>query len=144
MSALTAPDFPERQIRARARRGTAEVFPDQLGLPLAECLRRVGRPDGCLLASGRVWEGGRALRALALGARAVGLGRAALLAVDEDPEHGLERLVESIALELRLLISALGKYTVTSLGPEDLWWPDGPFDRRSPLAADPAAVGATP
>ncbi|EST38290.1 hypothetical protein N566_08210 [Streptomycetaceae bacterium MP113-05] len=100
------------------------VFLDQVGLPLAECLRRIGRPDGCLLASSRMWEGGRALRSLAAGATAVGLGRAALIAVDEDPEHGLERLVDSIALELRLLISALGKYTVTALGPEDLWWPD--------------------
>ncbi|WP_328903393.1 glutamate synthase-related protein [Streptomyces sp. NBC_00441] len=121
------------------------VFLDQVGLPLAECLRRIGRPGGCLLASGGMWEGGRALRALALGATAVGLGRAALVAVDEDPEHGLVRLAESIALELRLLVSALGKYEVGALGPEDLWWPDGgPFDAGAPLPADPAATGATP
>ncbi|MEU2024627.1 glutamate synthase-related protein [Streptomyces sp. NPDC016469] len=121
------------------------VFLDQVGLPLAECLHRIGRPGGCLLASGGMWEGGRALRALALGATAVGLGRAALVAVDEDPEHGLIRLAESIALELRLLVSALGKYEVGALGPEDLWWPDGgPFDAGAPLPADPAAAGATP
>lgn len=120
------------------------VFLDQAGLPLGECLRRIGRPDGCLLASGGMWEGGRALRALALGARAVGLGRAALIAVDEDPRHGLERLVESIALELRLLTSALGKYTVSALGPEDLWWPESPFDGRSSLAAGQSAIGAAP
>ncbi|MET4926836.1 glutamate synthase-related protein [Streptomyces sp. PSRA5] len=118
------------------------VFLDQVGLPLAECLRRIGRPGGCLLASGRMWEGGRALRALALGADAVGLGRAALIAVDEDPEHGLERLADSIALELRLLISAVGKYTVTALGTEDLWWPDAqPAGEHRP-ASDP--LGATP
>ncbi|PZT77555.1 MULTISPECIES: glutamate synthase-related protein [unclassified Streptomyces] len=115
------------------------VFLDQVGLPLAECLRRVGRPEGCLLASGRMWEGGRVLRALALGAGAAGLGRAALIAVDEDPEHGLIRLADSIALELRLLISALGKYAVAALAPDDLWWPDA-----APLPAGPAAVGATP
>ncbi|MFC8589451.1 glutamate synthase-related protein [Streptomyces sp. NPDC057217] len=114
------------------------VFLDQVGLSLGECLRRVGRPAGCLLASGGMWEGGRVLRALALGATAAGLGRAALVAVDEDPEHGLERLVESIALELRLLVSALGKYSVTALGPEDLWWPDGPPAVPSPGL--PAAV----
>ncbi|ARF71242.1 glutamate synthase [Kitasatospora albolonga] len=108
------------------------VFLGQVGLPLAECLRRIGRPDGCLLASGGMWEGGRALRALALGAGAVGLGRAALIAVDEDPEHGLERLVDALALELRLLISALGKYGVTAVGPEDLWWPDAPEHRSVP------------
>lgn len=121
------------------------VFLDQVGLPLAECLRRIGRPDGCLLAGGRMWEGGRALRALALGAGAVGLGRAALIAVDEDPDHGLVRLAESIALELRLLVSALGKYAVGALAPEDLWWPDGDHaGARTPLSADPAAAGATP
>ncbi|MEV7671955.1 glutamate synthase-related protein [Streptomyces sp. NPDC088752] len=116
------------------------VFLDQVGLPLGECLRRIGPPAGCLLASGGMWEGGRVLRALALGATAAGLGRAALVAVDEDPEHGLERLVESIALELRLLVSALGKYAVTALGPEDLWWPDGPHAGHT--AGLP--VGATP
>ncbi|MFK0099872.1 glutamate synthase-related protein [Streptomyces sp. NPDC091040] len=121
------------------------VFLDQVGLPLAECLRRIGRPGGCLLASGGMWEGGRALRTLALGATAVGLGRAALIAVDEDPDHGLVRLAESIALELRYLVSALGKYEVGALGPEDLWWPDGgPFAAGAPLPADPASAGATP
>ncbi|QNP66879.1 glutamate synthase-related protein [Streptomyces genisteinicus] len=110
------------------------VFLDQVGLPLAECLRRIGSPDGCLLAGGGMWEGGRALRALALGARAVGLGRAALVAVDEDPDHGLERLADALALELRLLVSALGKYAAGALGPEDLWWPDGPAAPAHPTA----------
>ncbi|SFP25996.1 hypothetical protein SAMN05421810_10253 [Amycolatopsis arida] len=41
-----------------------------------------------LLASGRMWEGRRATTRLAMGATAVGLGRAALLAVDEDPAAG--------------------------------------------------------
>ncbi|MFJ7083903.1 glutamate synthase-related protein [Streptomyces griseus] len=121
------------------------VFLDQAGLPLAECLRRIGRPEGCLLASGGIWEGGRTLRALALGATAVGLGRAALIAVDEDPDHGLIRLAESIALELRLLISALGKYAVVALAPDDLWWPDGGlFGTATPSAAGATATGATP
>ncbi|MFJ3904463.1 glutamate synthase-related protein [Streptomyces sp. NPDC090025] len=80
-------------------------------------------PIPSLLASGRIWEGGRAVKCLALGATAVGLGRGALVAVDEDPEHGLVRLAECLALELRLLISAVGKYTPRALGPEDLWAP---------------------
>lgn len=98
-------------------------FLGHVGLPLGECLLRIGRTDHCLLASGRIWEGTRAVKALALGARAVGLGRAALLAADEDREAGLRRLVESIALELRLLISAVGKYHVNALEPDDLWLP---------------------
>ncbi|WP_312038317.1 glutamate synthase-related protein [Streptomyces galbus] len=102
------------------------AFLDQVGLPLAECLRRIGPPEGCLLVTGRFHEGGRTVRALALGARAAGLGRAALLAVDEDPEHGLVRLAGSIALECRLLVSALGKYAPAALTAEDVWWPDSP------------------
>ncbi|HEX5401644.1 MAG TPA: glutamate synthase-related protein [Pseudonocardiaceae bacterium] len=93
------------------------------GLPLAECLRRIGRPAGCLLVTGRMWEGSRAVRAFALGATAVGLGRAALLAVAEDGTDGLVRLVAALALEARLLISALGKYDQRALADEDLWWP---------------------
>ncbi|WP_448322234.1 glutamate synthase-related protein [Streptomyces sp. CO7] len=116
------------------------VFLDQVGLPLAECLRRIGRPGGCLLAGGGMWEGGRVLRALALGATAVGLGRAALIAVDEDPERGLERLADSIALELRLLISALGKYAVTGLDADDLWWPGDPAMTATAALAEPAGA----
>jgi hypothetical protein len=108
-------------------------FLDHVGLPLAECLRRIGlarcqadpgRP-GCLLASGRMWAGHRAVKTLALGATAVGLGRAALIAADEDPEHGLSRLLDCLALELRLLISAVGKYSPAALNGEDIWQPDG-------------------
>ncbi|BCJ69324.1 glutamate synthase-related protein [Polymorphospora rubra] len=96
---------------------------EHVGLPLAECLRRIGQPEGCLLASGRMWEGSRLVKCLALGARAVGLGRAALIAVDEDPHAGLERLVKCLELEVRLLVSALGKYELHRVGPEDVWWP---------------------
>uniref|UniRef100_A0AAU3HZC1 Glutamate synthase-related protein n=1 Tax=Streptomyces sp. NBC_01393 TaxID=2903851 RepID=A0AAU3HZC1_9ACTN len=113
-------------------------FLDHVGLPLGECLLRVGREaaeaDGCLLASGRMWDGARAAKAMALGARAVGLGRAAFLAVDEDPEEGLARLVGCLELELRLIVSALGKYAVGELGREDLW----------PLPQDAAAYPQPP
>ncbi|HEX6355801.1 glutamate synthase-related protein [Actinophytocola sp.] len=94
-----------------------------VGLPLAECLHRIGRPDGSLLVTGRIWEGLRAAKCLALGATATGLGRAALIAANEDPSRGLIRLVEAMALELRMLTSALGKYHPDALGPEDLWSP---------------------
>jgi methylamine---glutamate N-methyltransferase subunit C len=99
------------------------VFLDHVGLPLAECLRRIDARDRPLLVSGRIWEGGRALKCLALGASAVGLGRAALLAVSEDAGDGLVRLVRCLELELRLLLSALGKYRVPELDADDLWFP---------------------
>ncbi|MFJ8042107.1 glutamate synthase-related protein [Kitasatospora sp. NPDC096147] len=109
-----------------------------VGLPLGECLARLAARPGprtdCLLVSGRMWEGSRVVKSLALGATAAGLGRAALVATDEDPEAGLTRLVEALALELRLLISAVGKYTPAALSLEDVW----------PLPAPPAVPGFDP
>ncbi|MFI9504516.1 glutamate synthase-related protein [Nocardia sp. NPDC052566] len=103
-------------------------FLEHVGLPLAECLRRLtgrDRHDGSLLVSGRCWEGTRMVKTLALGATAAGLGRAALIAADEDPDDGLRNLLGSLELELRLLISALGKYRVAELSDEDIWFPTG-------------------
>lgn len=100
------------------------AFLEHVGLPLGECLRRIGAPEGCLLVSGRMWEGTRVAKSLALGATAAGLGRAALIAVDADPMCGLVNLVECLALELRMLLSALGKYCVGALSGEDVWSPD--------------------
>lgn len=97
-------------------------FLRHVGLPLGECLRRIGTPAACLLVSGRIWEGTRAVKCLTLGAHAVGLGRAALLAADTDPENGLVNLAECLALELRMLTSALGKYDITELSTDDIWW----------------------
>jgi methylamine---glutamate N-methyltransferase subunit C len=97
------------------------AFLGQVGLPLAECLRRVGDQDSCLLVSGRMWEGARVAKSLALGATAAGLGRAALIAVDEDPDTGLVNLVDCLAVELRMLTSAMGKYHCSELGREDIW-----------------------
>lgn len=100
------------------------VFLNHVGLPLVECLRRIAGHESTLLVSGRIWEGSRALKCLAMGASAVGLGRAALLAVSEDGDNGLVRLVQCLALELRLLLSALGKYHVAELNTDDLWFPE--------------------
>ncbi|NBH02660.1 glutamate synthase-related protein [Amycolatopsis sp. SID8362] len=110
--------------------GWTPVSFSSVGLPLAECLSRIGVPGGCLLASGRMWEGTRVAKVLALGARAAGLGRAALLAVDTDPESGLVRFAEALALELRLLLSALGQYQADALTPEDVWFPGTPAPVR--------------
>lgn len=100
------------------------AFLDHVGLPLAECLRRIGDHPSCLLVSGRMWEGARIAKCLALGADAAGLGRAALLAVDADADAGLVNLVDCLSLELQLLTSALGKYHVGELTAEDVWSPD--------------------
>jgi len=97
-----------------------QSFLDHLGLPLFDCLLQAADGPSCLLASGRIWEGTRAVKCLALGARAVGLGRAALLAADEDCESGLLRLVECLEYEMQMLISALGKYRPGALGRLDV------------------------
>lgn len=115
------------------------AFLEHVGLPLADCLRLVDSRQRCLLASGRMWEGSRALKALALGARAVGLGRAALLSVDENPETGLRNLLACLATELRLLISAVGKYGPSQLSVEDLWT-NQPTEG---VPAPPATVGSS-
>jgi isopentenyl diphosphate isomerase/L-lactate dehydrogenase-like FMN-dependent dehydrogenase len=98
-------------------------FLDHVGLPLAECLRRIGRQSSCLLVSGRMWEGIRIVKCLALGATAAGLGRAALLAAETDPDAGLVRLVRCLELEMRLAISALGKYSPQALDSGDVLLP---------------------
>ncbi|HEV2450680.1 MAG TPA: glutamate synthase-related protein [Streptosporangiaceae bacterium] len=100
------------------------AFLQHVGLPLAECLRRLRDHPGCLLVSGRMWEGARVTKCLALGANGVGLGRAALVAVDTDAENGLVNLVECLSLEVQMLTSALGKYHVGALDGEDVWSPD--------------------
>lgn len=105
------------------------AFLQHVGLPLGECLRRIGDHPSCLLVSGRMWEGARVAKCLALGADAVGLGRAALIAVDTDAENGLVNLVECLSLELRMLTSALGKYHVGTLSLEDVWSPETGRDR---------------
>jgi methylamine---glutamate N-methyltransferase subunit C len=103
------------------------AFLDHVGLPLLECLFLVGRPEAkqCLHVSGGFHEGARIVKALCLGARAVGLGRAALAAHDADESKGLERFFELLDLELRMLVSALGKYRVNELSAEDLFLPRG-------------------
>ncbi|SEG89203.1 glutamate synthase conserved region-containing protein [Nonomuraea solani] len=108
------------------------AFLGHVGLPLHECLRRLGRGRPGLLVSGRMWEGTRAVKCLALGATAVGLGRAAMLAADEDPRAGLIRLVRCLALEMRMLISALGQYAPAALSPHDVWNPAGSAADHTP------------
>ncbi|WP_167159911.1 glutamate synthase-related protein [Streptomyces sp. MBT27] len=111
------------------------AFLDHVGVPLAECLDLIDAQDNCLLVTGRIWEGARAVKCLTLGASAIGLGRAALTAADEDPENGLVALVECLALEMRLLISALGKYEVGQLSSQDVW-----LEGRAPRRQQPSLL----
>lgn len=126
-----------------------------LGLPTVACLARIreARRRGVstsLVVSGRLHHGAHVVKALALGADAVAMGRPFLLAAHayRFAEHFLERelynrpllralatrifrptersvgfvrnFVESIRTEVQLLTSAVGKYDVGRLGAEDL------------------------
>lgn len=106
------------------------AFLEHVGLPLAECLRRIDGSGRSLLATGRMCDGARAVKCLALGATAVGLGRAALIAADEDAQHGVTRFLDCIALEIAQLVSALGKYAPSELDVEDVWPPPARADGR--------------
>lgn len=103
------------------------AFLDHMGLPLLECLFLLGRPETkhCLNVSGGFYEGSRILKALCLGARAAGLGRSVLAAAETDAERGLDRFLDVLDMELRMLTSGLGKYHVKDVASEDLFLPRG-------------------
>ncbi|MEM3032284.1 MAG: glutamate synthase-related protein [Nitrososphaerota archaeon] len=96
-----------------------------LGLPLLACLQRVRklRMDGLetdVVCSGRIVDGGDVVKVLALGATAAGLGRPIVIAAYSGGAAGVERYLETISLEIQLLTSAVGKYDVSELAPEDM------------------------
>lgn len=126
-----------------------------LGLPTIACLERIRRArrrgsKTSLVGSGRIHNGGHVVKALALGADAVAMGRPFLIAAYayKFAEHFLERelynrpflrafaarlfrpsersvafatnFVESIRTEIQLLTAAVGKYDVGRLAAEDL------------------------
>jgi hypothetical protein len=97
---------------------------DHLGLPTISMLsivreaRRRGYKVDILLA-GRLYTGFHLTVALALGASGVYIGRPLVIAAAASPQ-GVERYLESLAVEAQMLISALGKYSVDKLGPEDV------------------------
>jgi hypothetical protein len=45
----------------------------------------------------------------------------------------LVRFVQCLELELQLLLSALGKYDLASLSPDDLWFPTVPEHKDDQL-----------
>lgn len=103
------------------------AFLEHMGLPLLECLLRVGahEREHCLQVSGGFYEGARIVKALCLGADAIGLGRAFLAAAESDRPEGLDDWWHVLEMELRMLISGLGKYKAGDLSPEDLFLPQG-------------------
>lgn len=105
-----------------------------LGLPTITCLgtvaaeRRRGTTMGMLVAGG-LHDGADATKAVCAGASGIALGRAFLEAAEHAGEEGVHRFLGVLREEVRLLASALGKYHMEDLGPEDL------------VATDPRVAG---
>jgi len=96
-----------------------------LGLPTLACLKRIMEAKrrgvgASLILSGRLYNGGHVVKALALGADAVSMGRPFIVAVQAAGAEGVERFVEALKVEVQMLTSALDKYSVSELSPEDV------------------------
>ena len=101
-----------------------------LGLPTLACLKRVAdaRVEGIgtpFVLSGRLFDGGHVVKALALGATACSFGRPFIIAVGVGGAKGILNFLEATEVEIRMLVSALGKYRAIEVGHEDV----GSLDR---------------
>lgn len=95
-----------------------------LGLPTVACLRQIAEARrlgmACdMVLSGRLYDGGHIVKALCLGSTAVSMGRPFVIAGQEGGARGILNFIEATEVEARMLISALGKYSVRELGTED-------------------------
>ncbi|MEB3851342.1 MAG: alpha-hydroxy-acid oxidizing protein [Desulfurococcales archaeon] len=96
-----------------------------LGLPTiamaaaARRARELGYSVDIML-SGGLYSGFHLVASLALGASGIAAGRPFLIAAAAAGPRGVERYVESVLVEAQMLASALGKYRLDRLGPEDL------------------------
>jgi hypothetical protein len=96
-----------------------------LGLPTLACLKRIAdaRVEGLRTAyvlSGRLHDGGHVVKALALGASACSFGRPFVVAAGVGGAKGIRNYLEATEVEIRLLISSLGKYAAGEVSHEDI------------------------
>ena len=102
-----------------------------LGLPTLACLTRISdaRTEGLPLSfvlSGRLYDGGHVVKALALGASACAFGRPFVVAAGVAGAKGVRNFLEATEVEMRMLVSALGKYRLADVSREDV----GSLDRH--------------
>jgi len=101
-----------------------------LGLPSLACLARINeaRVEGLALPfvlSGRLYDGGHVVKAVALGATACAFGRPFLVAAGVAGAKGISNFLDATEVEIRMLVSALGKYSLSDVAREDI----GSLDR---------------
>ncbi len=90
-----------------------------------------------VLLDGGVRRGGDVVKALALGARAVMIGRAYLWGLAANGQAGVENVLDIMRTGIDSALLGLGRSAVSELSPEDLVIPPG-FGRR---LGDGAAIG---
>ena len=82
------------------------------GIPTADCLKTtvdvISDSSKKIIASGGIWNGMDAVKALMLGADYVAFALPALLAISKDSEAGLRKFVHNYILEMKIVLTMLG------------------------------------
>ncbi|MCK5304944.1 MAG: type 2 isopentenyl-diphosphate Delta-isomerase [Candidatus Heimdallarchaeota archaeon] len=82
------------------------------GIPTADCLITtvdvISDSSKKIIASGGIWNGMDAVKALMLGADYVAFALPALLAISKDSEAGLRKFVHNYILEMKIVLTMLG------------------------------------
>ncbi len=106
---------------------------------LPDIARAVGDQVEVLL-DGGVRRGGDVVKALALGARAVMIGRAYLWGLGANGQAGVENVLDLMRSGIDACLLGLGHSSIAELSPEDLVIPPGlhPAARRLTLSTGPA------
>jgi pre-mycofactocin synthase len=103
---------------------------------LPAVVRAVGN-DVEILYDGGVRRGGDVVKALALGARAVLIGRAWIFGLAADGERGVREVLEIFRAGIDNTLVALGHKSIHGLSPDDLVIPEG-FELPSPKSQSAA------
>ena len=82
-----------------------------------------------VLLDGGIRRGSDVVKAVALGARAVMIGRAYLWGLAANGQAGVENVLDVLRMGVASTLLALGKRSIHDLGPDDILVPDG-FARR--------------
>lgn len=91
-----------------------------------------------VLLDGGIRRGGDVVKALALGARAVMIGRAYLWGLAANGEAGVQNVLDILRAGIDSTLMGLGRATIHNLVPEDVYVPEG-FIRSSATLSQPVA-----